>query len=65
MATYLQALQLRWQSWLRAEPETREEWKKFVWLLTAFLAFYLLPLTSADATRALAGGLALLQEYAR
>lgn len=65
MATYLQALQLRWQSWLRAEPETQEEWKKFVWLLTAFLAFYLLPLTSADATRALAGGLALLQEYAR
>lgn len=65
MTTDLHALRSRWQSWLRAEPETREEWKKFVWLLTAFLAFYLLPLTSADATRALAGGLALLQEYAR
>jgi len=65
MATYLQALQLRWQNWLCAEPETREEWKKFVWLITAFLAFYFLPITSTDATRAVAGGLALLQEYAR
>lgn len=65
MTANLHALRLRWQNWLLAEPEMREEWKKFLWLIAAFLAFYFLPLTSADATRALAGGLALLQEYAR
>ena len=65
MTAYLHTLRLRWQNRLFAEPETREEWKKFLWLIAAFLAFYFLPITSAEATRALAGGLALLQEYAR
>jgi hypothetical protein len=63
MSAHLHALRLHWQQWrLALDPG---EWKKFLWLIAAFLAFYFLPLTSADATRALAGGLALLQEYAR
>lgn len=65
MTAYLHALRLRWQNWLLVEPETRGEWKKIIWLIAVFLAFYFLPITSAEATRALAGGLALLQEYAR
>jgi hypothetical protein len=54
-----------WQDWRLAITDSAEEFKKFLWLVVAFSAFYFLPLTSADATRALAGGLALLQEYAR
>jgi uncharacterized membrane protein YraQ (UPF0718 family) len=65
MSTYIHALRLRWQDWRLAISAGAEEWKKFVWLALAFLAFYFLPITSAEATRALAGGLALLQEYAR
>ncbi len=65
MTAYLHTMRRRWQNWRFAEPEAREEWEKFAALLLAFLAFYFLPITSAQATRALAGGLALLQEYAR
>jgi hypothetical protein len=65
MSAYIHALQLRWQDWRLAIGARAEEWKKFLWLIVAFLAFYFLPITSTDATRALAGGLALLQEYAR
>jgi hypothetical protein len=65
MSAYIHALQLRWQDWRLAINVGADEWKKFLWLVAAFLAFYFLPITSADATRALAGGLALLQEYAR
>jgi hypothetical protein len=65
MSAYIHAFRLRWQDLQLAINTSAEEWKKFVWLILVFLAFYFLPLTSADATRALAGGLALLQEYAR
>jgi uncharacterized membrane protein YraQ (UPF0718 family) len=65
MSAYIHALRLHWQDWQLAITAGAEEWKKFIWLVLAFLAFYFLPITSADATRALAGGLALLQEYAR
>ncbi len=64
MAAQLHAIRTRWRNlWLAAD--TRDEWKKFAALLLAFLAFYFLPMTSPEAARALAGGLALLQEYAR
>jgi len=64
MAAYLHAMRMRWQnSWYATEA--RGEWEKFAGLLLAFLAFYFLPITSTEATHALAGGLALLQEYAR
>ncbi|MCI0698615.1 permease [candidate division KSB1 bacterium] len=65
MTAYVHALRLRWQDWRLAISASAEEWKKFIWLIAAFLAFYFLPITSAGATRALAGGLVLLQEYAR
>ncbi|MCG3120411.1 MAG: hypothetical protein ALAOOOJD_03097 [bacterium] len=65
MIAYIEALRLRWQDWRLAIGAGAEEWKKFIWLIAAFLAFYFLPITSAGATRAFAGGLALLQEYAR
>jgi hypothetical protein len=65
MSAYIHALQLRWQRWRLRLDAGIEEWKKFIWLIAAFLAFYFLPISSAGATRALAGGLALLQEYAR
>jgi hypothetical protein len=65
MSAYMHALRLRWQRWRLALNADAGEWKKFIWLIAAFLAFYFLPITSAGATRALAGGLALLQEYAR
>ncbi len=65
MSAYIHALRSRWQDWRLAISAGADEWKKFFWLIAAFLAFYFLPITSADATRALAGGLALLQEYAR
>lgn len=64
MAAQLHAIRTRWRNlWLAAD--TRDEWKKFAGLLLAFGVFYFLPMTSAGSTRALAGGLALLQEYAR
>ena len=50
---------------LRLLRENTEELQKFLWLALAFLAFYYLPITSEHAAQALAGGLALLQEYAR
>ncbi len=65
MTAYIHALRLRWHDWRLAITDSAGEWKKFIWLIAAFLAFYFLPISSADATRALAGGLALLQEYAR
>ena len=59
-------LRLRWQDWrLAFAGGTATEWKKFAALITAFLAFYFLPLASENAARAVAGGLTLLQEYAR
>lgn len=42
-----------------------EEWKKFFYLLIAFLFFYYAPLDSGKIVEALAAGLALLQDYAR
>ena len=65
MSTYFHAFQLRWQNWRETLGISADEWKKFFWLIVAFCVFYFLPITSADATHALAGGLALLQEYAR
>ena len=65
MSAYIHALRLRWQDWRLAISAGAEEWKKFIWLTAAFLVFYFLPITSVEATHALAGGLALLQEYAR
>jgi hypothetical protein len=65
MSAYFHAIRSRWQEWRLAITNSAEEFKKFFWLVFAFSAFYFLPLTSADATRALAGGLTLLQEYAR
>lgn len=41
------------------------EWKKFFWLVVAFLAFYFLPVHSPLVLNSLEGGFALLQEYAR
>lgn len=59
-------LRLRWQDWrLAFAGESATEWKKLTALVAAFLVFYYLPIASENATRALAGGLALLQEYAR
>ena len=41
------------------------EWRKFFYLLVAFLFFYYAPLESGKTAEALTAGLALLQEYAR
>ena len=42
-----------------------DEWKKFFYLLLAFLFFYYLPIDNGKVVEALSAGLALLQEYAR
>jgi len=42
-----------------------DEWKKFLWLVAAFLTFYFLPVHSPALQESLSAGLALLQEYAR
>ena len=65
MVAHIHALRLRWQDWRLAISASADEWKKFAWLILVFLAFYFLPIATESATRALAGGLALLQEYAR
>ncbi len=41
------------------------EWKKFFWLVAAFLVFYLVPMDSGTVRESLSSGLLLLQEYAR
>lgn len=59
-------LRAHWQDWRSAfTDKSATEWKKFAALVATFLAFYYLPITTENASRALAGGLALLQEYAR
>lgn len=65
MVAHIHALRLRWQDWRLAISASADEWKKFAWLILVFLAFYFLPIATESATRALGGGLALLQEYAR
>jgi hypothetical protein len=66
MTQYVHTLRWRWQHWrLAFGNEAAAEWKKLAWLVVAFSVFYFLPIDSDNATRALAGGLALLQEYAR
>ncbi len=42
-----------------------DEWKKFFYLLIAFLFFYYAPLEGGKVVEALSAGLALLQDYAR
>ncbi len=42
-----------------------DEWKKFFYLMLAFLFFYYLPVDNGKVVEALSAGLALLQEYAR
>lgn len=42
-----------------------DEWKKFLWLVAAFLTFYFLPVHSPAIQESFSAGLALLQEYAR
>ena len=42
-----------------------DEWRKFFYLLIAFLFFYFAPLEGGKVVEALSAGLALLQDYAR
>ncbi|HHE55765.1 MAG TPA: permease, partial [Caldithrix abyssi] len=42
-----------------------DEWRKFFYLLIAFLFFYYAPLEGGKVVEALSAGLALLQDYAR
>ena len=42
-----------------------KEWKKFLWLIAAFLALYFLPFDKQTVASALINGFTLLHEYAR
>ena len=43
----------------------KEEWKKFLWLIGAFLVIYFLPFDTKSVSQALISGFTLLHEYAR
>ncbi len=49
----------------RIKENWNEEWRKFFYLLIAFLFFYYLPAEPAKLSDALSAGLLLLQDYAR
>lgn len=49
----------------RIREAWNDEWRKFFYLLIAFLFFYFAPLEGGKVVEALSAGLALLQDYAR